>query len=141
MDENFNKIYSSEIKFSQFIIDFTLLAIFIACLGLFGLSVFASEQRKKEISIRKALGASVSNITKIMIYDFVKWVVLANIIALPIAWYAMHKLLKNIHYKTELGIWIYILSGLIAIAIGTITIWSQSYKAAHTDPAKVLKYE
>jgi len=141
MKDNFYNIYSSEIKFSKLIIYFTLLAIVIACLGLYGLSVFSAQQKKKEISIRKALGASVSSITRLMIYDFVKWIFLANIIALPLAYYIMHKLLKNIYYKTDIEIWVYFLSGFAAITIGALTIWTQSYKAANTDPAKVLKYE
>lgn len=141
MNDSFNKIYESEIRFYQIISYFSILAIVIACLGLYGLSVFASEQRKQEIGIRKALGASVSQITQIMIFDFIKWVIIAIIISLPIAYLLMNRLLQSIYYRIDIGLQIYAISGITVLLVGIFTIWIQSYKAALTDPAKVLKYE
>ncbi len=121
---------------------FAVLAIIIACLGLFALSAFMAEQRSKEIGIRKVLGATVSNITALLSIDFVKLVLIAILIASPIAWYGMDKwFLQDFAYKAPISWWIFILSGMAAIAIALFTVSFQSIKAALMNPVKSLKSE
>jgi putative ABC transport system permease protein len=120
---------------------FSCLAILIACLGIFGLASFTAEKRTKEIGIRKVLGASVSGIIMNLSKEFTKWVVLANVIAWPIAYYFMNNWLHNFAYRINLNIWIFILSGLAALAIALLTVSYQSIKAATADPVDSLRYE
>ena len=120
---------------------FALLAIFIACLGLFGLASFATEQRVKEIGIRKVLGASVSSISARLSLEFTRSVLASNLIAWPVAYLIMAKWLQNFAYKTSLGIGIFILSALFALGLALLTVLYQSIKAASANPVRALKYE
>ncbi len=141
LDSTFDKLYKSEQKTGSVFGYFTFLAIFISCLGLFGLASQMTEMRTKEIGIRKVFGASVSGITLLLSKDFLKWVVVANVIAWPTAYFAMNKWLQNFAYRTSFGIEIFFLSGLLALVIALITVSFQSIKAAVADPVDSLRYE
>jgi putative ABC transport system permease protein len=141
LDDTFGKAYLAEIKTGQVFSLFALLAIIISCLGLFGLAAYTAEQRTKEIGIRKVLGASVSNITTLLSKDFLGLVALANIVAWPVAWYAMNKWLENFAYRIELAVWIFVLSGMAAIIIALLTVSYQSIKSASVNPVKSLRNE
>jgi len=117
------------------------LAIFISCLGLLGLASFTAEQRTKEMGVRKVLGASILNIVFLLSKEFTKWVLLANIIAWPAAWFAMNKWLDGFAYKTEISWWIFFSAGIAALVIAVITVSSQAFKAAASNPIKALRYE
>jgi putative ABC transport system permease protein len=120
---------------------FATLAIFISCLGLFGLSAYVAESRVKEIGVRKVLGASVLNIAKLLSFDFVRLVVVSIIIATPVAWYAMNKWLQDYTYRTNIGWGIFVIAGLLAIVIALITVSFQSVKSAIANPVKSLRTE
>ncbi|MFC1724480.1 ABC transporter permease [candidate division KSB1 bacterium] len=141
LDERVDRMYSSEKKLGQIFLYFTVIAIFISCLGLFGLVSFTAEQKTKEIGIRKVLGASVSRIVYILSKEFIRWVILAVVIAFPIAWYAMQKWLENFAYKTTIGIGVFITTFLIAICISFISVAYKSIKAAAANPVDSLKNE
>ncbi|RLC49794.1 MAG: cell division protein FtsX [Candidatus Cloacimonadota bacterium] len=141
MDDEFNQIYQRDDVTSKIVNIFSGLAIFIACLGLLGLASYAISQRKKEIGIRKTLGSSSSGIVKILTFNFMKWVLIANFIAWPLIYFSMNKWLQNFAYRTELDIWIFIISSLIGIMIALITISLQTFKAANANPVDALKYE
>ncbi|MCK4466332.1 MAG: FtsX-like permease family protein, partial [Bacteroidales bacterium] len=138
---DFNQTYGKEVKLAQIIIFFTFLTIIIASLGLIGLSLFIAEQKTKEIGIRKVNGAKVSEIMKMLNYDFIKWVVIAFVIACPFAYYTMSKWLQNFAYKTTLNWWIFALAGLLALVITLLTVSLQGYKAASRNPVEALRYE
>jgi putative ABC transport system permease protein len=120
---------------------FATLAIFISCLGLFGLSIYIAESRVKEIGVRKVLGASALNIARLLSFDFVKLVIVSIIIATPVAWYAMNKWLQNYTYRTTIGWGIFLAAGLLAIAIALATVSFQAIKAAIANPVKSLRTE
>jgi len=141
LDQEVQKQYEAEITMSQIINSFTLMAILISCLGLFGLAAFSAEQRHKEIGIRKVLGASVTGIVGLLSKDFLQLVVLSFLIATPIAWYAMHKWLQAFVYRIPLSWWMFALSGLIAVFIALFTVSFQAIKAALANPVKSLKTE
>ncbi len=141
MDGDFDKLYRTEQRTGQIAVSFTSLAIIIACLGLFGLAAYAAEQRTKEIGIRKVLGASISNIIGMLSKDFIKLVMLAILVAVPIAWYFMHKWLQGFAYHRDIQWWIVAAAGAGAILIAFITISFQSIKAALTNPVKSLRSE
>jgi putative ABC transport system permease protein len=141
MDEQFNNLYTAEQQTGRIIITFSVLAILIACLGLFGLVTYAAEQRTKEIGIRKVLGASVSNIVAMISKDFLKLVLIASIIAFPVAWWAMNKWLQDFAYRISISWWIFVLAGVIAVLIALLTISFQSIKAAIANPVKSLRTE
>jgi putative ABC transport system permease protein len=141
LDEQFANMYQDVQRTGSIFSSFAILAIIIACLGLFALSAFMAEQRSKEIGIRKVLGATVSNITALLSIDFVKLVLLAIIIATPIAWYGMNKWLQDFAYKVPLSWWIFALSGFISIAIALFTVSFQSIKAALMNPVRSLRSE
>ncbi|MEO6637318.1 MAG: FtsX-like permease family protein, partial [Ginsengibacter sp.] len=140
-DEKYNEQYLAEQQLGKVFIASASVAIFIACLGLFGLSAFSAKQRIKEIGIRKVLGASVAGITSLLSKDFIRLVLIAFIIASPLAWWAMNKWLQNFAYKMDISIWIFILSGGIAIVVALITISFQAIKAAMANPVKSLRAE
>ncbi len=141
LDEDFSSMYNSEQRIGKIFISFAVLAILIACLGLFGLATYAAEQRTKEIGIRKVLGATVSNIVGMLSKDFLKLVAIAAIIAFPIAWWGMHKWLEDFAFRISIPWWIFILAGVIAALIAFITISLQAVKVATTNPVKNLRTE
>lgn len=140
-DDFYNQLYKKESKFSQIIFIFSCMSILIACLGIFALATFLSETRIKEIGIRKVNGAKISEILTMLNKDFVKWVVIAFVIATPIAYYVMNKWLESFAYKTELGWWIFALAGLLALGIALLTVSWQSWRAATKNPVEALRYE
>ncbi|HEY4148722.1 MAG TPA: ABC transporter permease [Chitinophagaceae bacterium] len=141
MNDDFNRIYDSERHIGRIVISFSAFAIFIACLGLFGLVTYAAEQRTREIGVRKVLGASVSNIVGMLSKDFLKLVLLAALIAFPFAWWAMNKWLQDFAYRITISWWIFFSAGLLAIVIALATICFQAIKAALMNPVKSLRTE
>ena len=141
LDEQFANMYIDVQRTGSIFTSFAILAIIIACLGLFALSAFMAEQRSKEIGIRKVLGATVTNITSLLSMDFVKLVLIAIVIASPIAWYGMNKWLQDFAYKAPISWWIFALAGFTAIVIALFTVSFQSIKAALMNPVKSLKSE
>ncbi|MEZ5104590.1 MAG: FtsX-like permease family protein [Draconibacterium sp.] len=140
-DESLEKMYNSEIKISGLFRYFSFIAIFISSIGLFGLSLFIIERRKKEIGVRKVNGAKIGEVMFLLNKDFIRWVVIAFVIACPIAWLAMHKWLENFAFKTNLSWWVFALAGALALIIALLTVSFQSYKAATSNPVEALKYE
>jgi ABC-type antimicrobial peptide transport system permease subunit len=120
---------------------FSILAILISCLGLFGLSVYTAERRIKEIGIRKVLGASVAGITGLLSKDFIVLVLIASLVAFPVAWLAMHKWLQGYAYRIDISWWVFAIAGISALLIALITISFQSVKAALMNPVKNLRTE
>jgi len=118
-----------------------MIAILIACFGLFGLISYTTMQKTKEIGIRKVNGATVYEIVRMLNKDFVSWVAIAFVIASPIAYYSMSKWLQNFAYKTELSWWIFALAGVVALLIALITVSWQTFKAARRNPVEALRYE
>jgi putative ABC transport system permease protein len=141
LDETYAGLYQSETRFQKVFISLVLLGIIIACLGLFGLATFAAQQRVKEIGIRKVLGASVSNLIGLLSKDFLKLVVVALILAIPIAWFAMHKWLQDFAYRINIHWWVFMIAAIITILIAWITISTQAFKAAAANPVKSLRTE
>lgn len=141
MDDSFNHTYDAEQRLSKIFIIFTSLSIFIACLGLFGLAAFNAEKRSKEISIRKVLGASISQITYKLSIDFLKLVGLATVVSLPLAGYFMNRWLQDFSYRIEIPWWVYVLTAFMAVVISILTVSFQSTKAAMTSPIRALKQE
>jgi len=141
IDDNFRQQYPEEDKMQTIYLFFGLMAIFVACLGLYGLASFAIEQRTKEIGIRKILGASVSKIAIILSKDFLKLVLLANILAWPLAFYVMNNWLDNFAYRIRLQWWVFLAAGVIALLIALLTISRQTLKSALSNPVMSLRYE
>lgn len=139
--DRFNRNYKSEEKMRTIFIYLMIVAISIPILGMAGLSVFLIERRTKEIGIRRINGATVSEVMTMLNKDFVKWVAIAFMIAVPIAYYVMQKWLKNFAYKTELSWWIFVLAGLIALGITLLTVSWQSWRAAIRNPVEALRHE
>jgi putative ABC transport system permease protein len=134
-------LYESEAVVSKLANIFAFLAIFISCLGLFGLATFTAEQRTKEIGVRKVLGASSTNIVKLLSANFLKPIILAFLIAFPAAWYAMNNWLQNYAYKISIEWWMFAFAGLLTICIAFITVSYQSIQAAIANPVKSLRME
>ncbi len=141
LDEKFNEQYANDQLFGKVFAIFSGFAIFIACLGLLGLSLFATTQRTKEIGVRKVLGASVSNIVMLLSKDFIKLIIIAFVIASPVAWFVMHNWLQDFAYRINISWWVFIAAGLLAILIALITISFQAIKAAIANPVKSLRTE
>jgi putative ABC transport system permease protein len=141
LEEAVDRSYTNIRRTGDLITCFAVLAVCIACLGLFGLASFMVEQRTKEIGIRKVLGASVPGIFILLSREFIKWIVLANLIAWPSAYYFINNWLQNFAYRTNLSVWIFIFSGLAALAIALLTVSYQSIKAARANPVEALRYE
>ena len=141
LDQRLDQQYHAEENMNRLFLYFSALAIFISCLGLLGLSAYASEQRTKEIGIRKVLGASHIGLVSMLSQEFTKWVLLANLIAWPLAYFAMHKWLENFAYRIDLTIWPFLLSGLIALMIALSTVSWQAVRAAVANPIQSLRYE
>jgi putative ABC transport system permease protein len=141
LNDRFNRLYKSEENMRTIFSYFMIVAISIAILGMMGLSVFLIERRTKEIGIRKINGAKVNQVLILLNADFMKWVAIAFVIAVPISWIAMHKWLENFAYKTELSWWIFALAGIIASGIALLTVSWQSWRAATRNPVDALRYE
>ncbi len=141
MDADFNKIYKAEQQTGKLFITFAVFAIFIGCLGLFGLVTYAAEQRTKEIGVRKILGASVSSIVAMLSKDFAKLVLIASLIAFPVAWLVMNKWLQSFAYRINISWWVFVIAGVVAILIALITVSFQAIKAAIANPVKSLRTE
>lgn len=141
LDEQFGRQYTAEMQLSRVFGLFAALAVFIACLGLFGLAKFTAEQRTKEIGIRKVLGASVAQLSTMLSKDFLKLVLIACIVAFPFAWWVMHNWLQDFAYRVNIGGWIFIVTGLTSLLIAFITVSFQAIKAALANPVKSLRTE
>ena len=140
-DDAYNKQYLAQQRFGSLFVCFSALAILISCLGLLGLSAFSTAQRKKEIGIRKVLGASVTSIAALLSKDFVRLVFIALIVASPLAWWAMHSWLQGFAYRIQISWWVFVLSGSAALLIALFTVSFQSLKAALVNPVKSLRSE
>ncbi|MFC6103482.1 ABC transporter permease [Olivibacter domesticus] len=141
LDEGYANMYADVKRTGNIFTSFAVLAIFIACLGLFGLAAFTTEQRTKEIGIRKVLGASINGIVQLLSKDFIRLVFVAIVIASPIAWWAMNKWLEDFAYKIEIQWWVFAIAGMTAIIIALITVSFQAIKAAVANPTKSLRSE
>jgi len=141
LDQEVQKQYEAEISLSRIINSFTIMAILISCLGLFGLAAFSAEQRQKEIGIRKVLGASVAGVVGLLSKEFIWLVGIAFVFATPLAWWAMHKWLQAFAYKVPISWWMFAIAGILAILIALITVSFQAVKAALSNPVKSLKTE
>ncbi|MEO8712832.1 MAG: ABC transporter permease [Parafilimonas sp.] len=141
LDDSFNEMYRTEQRVGKIALTFSILAIFIACLGLFGLATFIAEQRTKEIGIRKVLGASVQGIVQMLSKDFIKLVAIAFVLAAPFAWWAMHAWLQNFAYRINIEWWVFTVAGFGALFIALITVSFQAIRAAIRNPVKSLRTE
>lgn len=139
--DDLNTLYQTERDLQNLVTAFSILAIMLACLGLFGLIAFIADRRTKEIGIRKVLGASTANIVLLISSDFVKLVLIANLIAWPIAYYFSQQWLQEFAYRTSLNLWPFLLGGILAFLIALLTVSYQAIKAAHTNPVDTLRYE
>jgi len=141
LDASFEQMHISDKKMSEIFSIFSILAVFVACLGLFGLAAFTAEQKTKEIGVRKILGASATSIYSLLSREFLIWVALANLISWPVAYYAMHKWLQNFAFRILIGWDIFLISGGLAMAISVVTVSFQSIKATTANPVDSLRYE
>lgn len=141
LDDDFNMQYKTEQRTSTTFTLFAVLAIFIACLGLFGLATFMAERRKKEVGIRKVLGASVTNVTALLSKDFLKLVIIANVIAWPVGWWAMNRWLQDYEYRIDINWKLFVLAGIGSILIALLTVSFQAIKAALANPVNSLRTE
>lgn len=141
LDERYARLYDTEQKVQRLFNGFTFMAIFISCLGLLGLASFMAEKRTKEIGVRKVLGASIFQILTLLSKEFTRWILLANIIAWPIAWLAMNKWLHNFAYRIDLSWWMFALAGGLALLIALLTVSWQAVRAAVANPVEALRYE
>ncbi len=141
MDENFGEMYKAEDKLSTLLWVFTIMAIVVGCMGLFGLAAFSAEQRTKEIGIRKVLGASVMSIVAMLSKNFLRPVLIASLIAFPIAWWLMSKWLEDFPYRVNISWWVFGIAAIAALVIALITVSFQSIKAATSNPVKSLRTE
>jgi len=141
LDDDYNKLYRTEQRIGKIFGYFSFLAIIISCLGLIGLSSFMTERRTKEIGIRKANGAKAIEIFSLLSEEYIIWVLISIIIASPIAWYVMDKWLHNFAYRINIGLWVFVFAGVVALFIALLTVSIQSYKAAGKNPLEALRYE
>ncbi|HVZ97476.1 MAG TPA: FtsX-like permease family protein, partial [Chitinophagaceae bacterium] len=141
LDDHFNELYRSDSQISTIVGTLAILAIIISCLGLFGLASYAAEKRTKEVGIRKVLGASLQNLVLMLSRDFLKYVLIASLIALPLAWFSVHKWLQEYAYRIPISWWIFASAVLVAMLIAFVTISFQAIKAAVANPVKSLRTE
>ena len=141
LDDQYDQLFNREERLGTVFTIFTFFAILVACLGLFGLAAYTAEQRTKEIGIRQVMGASTANVVGMLTKEFTRLVLIAFILAIPIAWYFMNEWLKAIAYKTEVGIWPFLVAGLVAIIIAWLTVSFQSLRAAKANPVNSLRSE
>ena len=141
LDQDYDQLYRSQEKLGTLINGLGALALFISCLGLYGLAAFLAEQKTKEIGIRKVLGASVAGIVGFFSREFIQCVLLANLIAWPLAYYFMNEWLREFAYRINIGVGIFFISGLMALIIAMLAVGYQSIKAARANPVDSLRYE
>ncbi len=141
LDQSFATMYKAEDNLKSLLWIFTGITIFVSCLGLFGLAAYAAERRRKEVGIRKVLGASINQITVLLSKDFVKLVVVAFLLASPVAWYCMHQWLQNFAYRIAITWWIFAIAGLVSLGIAFLTVGFQAFKAAISNPVNALRNE
>jgi putative ABC transport system permease protein len=141
LDQRFSAVYRAEEKLGVIFGILAGLSVFVACLGLLGLASFLAEQRTKEIGIRKVLGASAGEVTGLLLKEFAKWILAANIIAWPLAYFAMHRWLEGFAYRTGMGLAVFLFSGLLVLGIALVSVGFQAIKAAMSNPADCLRYE
>jgi putative ABC transport system permease protein len=141
LDEDFDRHYRSEENLGRLYATLTLLALFVSCLGLGGLSALTAEQRTKEIGVRKVLGASVPHIVFLLLSEFTKWILVASLVAWPVAYFSMQKWLQEFAYRTNIGLWVFVSSAALAFFISVFTVSYQSLKAAAANPVDSLRYE
>ncbi|OJY92166.1 MAG: cell division protein FtsX [Sphingobacteriales bacterium 40-81] len=141
LDAEFSSVYNAEQRVGKIALSFAVLAIVIACLGLFGLAAYIAEQRTKEIGIRKVLGASATSLVAMLSKDFLRLVVISSIIAFPLAWWSMKNWLQDFAYRINISWWVFVIAGVIAIFIALITVSFQAIKAAMANPVKSLRTE
>ncbi len=141
MEDRYHRLYSSEEKISQLFTIFSFLAIYIAALGLFGLASFSAEQRRKEIGIRKVLGATIGGVVTLLSQDYGKLVIIASLISLPLSWYLMNQWLQNFAYRIHISWWIFLFSGITALLIALLTVSFHAVKTALINPTESLRYE
>jgi putative ABC transport system permease protein len=141
IDAHYQKQFEKWLDYVQIIRALSLIAILIACIGLYGLGSMLLNKQTKEIGIRKVNGAKISEVITLLSKDFVKWVVIAFLIATPIAYFVINKWLQNFACKTELSLWIFVLSGFIALSIALLTVSWQTFRAARLNPVEALRYE
>jgi len=141
LDEHYEAIYNNEKQTRSLLYLFAAIAIFISCLGLFGLASFMADRRTKEIGIRKTNGASTSHILRLLSIDFTKWVLLANVIAWPLTWLAMKKWLESFAYRVDISLWIFLAAGIIAFVIAILTVSYHALRASSQNPSMSLRYE
>ena len=139
LDESIDKMYKSEERYSNIISTFSVVALFIACLGLLGLASFVTEQRKKELGIRKVQGASVKSIVQLVSGEFMILVIVSNVIAWPVAYFFMNKWLTSFAYRIDISLWTFILAGVLAFLIALLTVGFQAIKAAVANPVKSIE--
>jgi len=140
-DESYDRLYRADEKFQALFVYFSLIAVFVACLGLLGLASYLARQRTKEIGIRKVMGATVANITLGLSGDFVRIVLVANVFAWPVAWIAMNLWLRNFAFRINMNLWVLLLAGSGALLLALVTVGYQAFKAASADPVNALRYE
>jgi putative ABC transport system permease protein len=141
LDESFHTMYKAEDKLKTLLSFFTAITIFVACLGLLGLAAYAAERRKKELGIRKVLGATVQGLVVLLSKDFIKLVLIALVLASPVAWYFMNKWLESFAYRIEIAWWMFALAALLAVVLALLTVSFQAVKAALTNPVRNLRTE
>ena len=141
LDNQLDVLYTKENQQAGLIIGFCFISIIVSILGILGLSTFMCQRRVKEIGIRKVSGARISEVLILLNIDFVKWVILAFVLATPAAWYIMNSWLRDFAYQTSLSWWIFVLSGALALGIALLTVSWQSWKAATRNPVEALRYE
>jgi putative ABC transport system permease protein len=140
-DKDYENLYSNEMQTRKLFLAFSFLAVFIACLGLLGLASFLAQQKTKEIGIRKAFGATTLSISLLFTKGFTQWVILANLIAWPVAWYFFDNWLNNFAYRTGIPWWYFALAGIVSLAIALVTVSYQTIRAAKGKPIEALRYE
>ena len=140
-DEDYARKFADEQRIGDLATFFTILAVFISCLGLFGLASFVAEQRKKEIGVRKVLGASVFNLWKMLSREFALLVIISCFIAIPLAWYYLHQWIIQYDYRTEISWWVFVISGAGAFVVTILTVSFQAIRAAVANPVKSLRTE
>ena len=141
LDDEINALYTPENKVKDIVIYFALLSIFISCLGLFGLASYTAERYTKQIGIRKVNGATLMSIVVMLTREFAKWIGIGLVLGCPVSWFIMKKVLMNYAYKTEISLWIFLLTILIVTWMGFIAVFHQAIKAAKKNPADSLRYE